>query len=403
MFINIIDYLNQIVPPNFIDSPQISVQTKDNLIIILNKDYLSDLFSYIYFRYINYYNEDTEDEVLIPLSSVILRKKYGKKYMFYIQYLLNESYIRKVKNHNAGSNCNTYKLVKMKVDMVGLVEYENRNKKLIRYHNRNIWNTESNSSIYSNKIINTIKKNLKSITIDRVEAIEYLRSVYPDHLSNKYLKNYHSIISIDGGNLYMKSDKHGRIHTNLTILKKDIKNQFLRIDGEVIKEKDISNSQALFFLHLLSKNLNIIIDKYELYSFQIHIIDGTIYDHLANKSKQTRENIKNQFFKYLFGGKNSEFKVFNGLYPSISKYIKAYKVKLGDYKLLSHQLQLIEGDFIFNIVCKELMKKRIKYFTVHDSVCVRESDFNIMDSIFEQKLSELKSTIQKNIDRYFEE
>ncbi len=401
MYINLISHLYQLVPPNFIDGPQISV-IKDNSMTILNKDYLSDLFHYIYFRYIIYYNEYTNDEVLIPISSVILRKKYGNNYMLYIQYLLDESYIRKVKNYTVGSNCNTYKLVKMKVDMVGLIEYENKNKKLIRDHNRNLWNKESNSSIYSNKLINTIKKNLKSVSIDRVEAIEYLKSVYPDNSSNKHLKNYQSIKAIDGGNLYWISDKHGRIHTNLTVLKKDIKNQFLRIDGGVIKEKDIPNSQALFFLYLLSKNLTNTIDKYELHSFQIHIIDGTIYDHLANKSKQTRDKVKRQFFKYLFGGKNSKFKIFNDLYPSIFRYIKGYKAKLGDYKLLSHQLQLIEGDFIFNSVCEVLTKTRIKYFTVHDSVCVKESDFDKLDSIFEQKLNEVKLEIQKNIDLYYE-
>lgn len=389
------------VPPNFIDSPQISVY-KDESVIILNKDYLSDLFHYIYFRYINYYDENTEDEVLIPLSSIILRKKYGNNYMLYVQYLLDESFIRKVKNYTAGSNCNTYKLVKMKVDMVGLIEYENKNKKLIRDQNRNLWKTDTDSSIYSKKLINSIEKNLNSVTIDTGAAIKYLRYIYSDQLNNKYVKNYQSINSIDSGNIYLISDKHGRIHTNLTVLKNNIKNQFIRIDGEAIIEKDIPNSQALFFLYILSKNLTSSIDKSELHSFQIHIIDGTIYDHLANQSKQTRDSVKKQFFKYLFGSQNSKLKVFNDLYPSIHKYIKDYKVNLGDYKLLSHQLQLLEGDFIFNNICKDLTKTRIKYFTVHDSICVKQSDFNNLDSIFEKKLGEVKLEIQKNIDGYYE-
>jgi len=389
------------VPPNFIDLPPILVK-KGNQTIILKKDYLCDLFHYIYFKYLNYYIENTDNEVMIPLSSIILRKKYGNNYMHYVQYLLDESYIRKVRNHTAGSHCATYKIVKMKIEIVGLIEYKNRNRKLIKEHNRNIWSKKSLSSIYPRKLITSIKRNLNSISIDSDGAINYLRSMYPDKLNNKYMKNYQSIISINDRNLYLTLDNHGRIHTNFTILKKDIRNQFILIDKEAIREKDISNSQALFFLYLMSKNLNDIIDKNELFRLQTHILDGTIYDHLASVANQSRTEMKYQFFKYLFGGKNSKFKVFNTQYPSISKYIKDYKVKLGDYKLVSHHLQLLEGDFIFNGVCKELSDNKIKYFTVHDSVCVKQSDYCILDSIFETRLEDLKMEIIESIDSYFE-
>lgn len=400
MYINSIDHLNQMVPQDFISAPQISIQ-KDNLTIILNKDYLSDLFHYIYFRYANYYNENTENDIIFPLSSIILRKKYGNKYMHYVQYLLDESFIRKVRNYTSGSHCNTYKLVKRKIEIVGLIEYKNKDKKLIREHNKELWKSNDQLSIYPKRLINSIKKNLNSVSIDKDGAIKYLKSTYSNELHNKYVRNYQSIISIDDRNLYLTLDKHGRIHTNFTILKKDIRNQFLRIDGEVIKEKDISNSQALFFLYLLSQNLNSNINKTELYRLQKLIIDGTIYDHLASVDNELRADMKQQFFKYLFGRKGAKFTVFNKLYPNISKYIKAYKVKLGDYKLLSHHLQLLEGDFIFNVVCRELSDNKIKYFTVHDSVCVKESDFSKLDSVFERRLDELKMKIQNNIDSYF--
>ena len=400
MYIKSIKHLTHLVPQDFIRSPQILVQ-KESKTIPLIKDYLCDLFSYIYFKHLIYYNERDQKEVMIPLSSTMLRKKYGVNYMQYIQYLLDEAYIRKVRNYTKGSHSNTYKLVVWKVESIQLQEYKNSNYRLIHNINRLLLNSNNNSSIYSKQLLKSIKSNLQSVTINKNNGINYLKNLYPSQSNGKYIKNYNSILSINDRNLYLISDEHGRIHTNFTTLKKELRNQFLRIDGESIKEKDISNSQALFFLYLLSKNLNCSVDHSELLRFQKDVANGVLYDNLALGSGKTRNEMKELFFKYLFGKRNSRFKEFKIPYPTISKFIWKYKIQIGDYKLLSHELQLLEGDFIFNGICKELSKQKIKYFTVHDSVCVKASDYDLLDSIFENKLNDLKHEIRDNIqDNY---
>jgi len=63
-------------------------------------------------------------------------------------------------------------------------------------------------------------------------------------------------LNIDDKHSYLKIDDFGRIHTNFTVLKKEIRKQFLCIDDNPVKGKDISNSQALFFLHRRENELN---------------------------------------------------------------------------------------------------------------------------------------------------
>jgi len=394
-----INHLNHLVPPNFIDDPPILIQ-KRNKTITLNKDYLCDLFHYIHLKHLNYFDDRDNKDVPIQLSSTMLQNKYGKYYSFYVQYLLDLPYIRMIRKHTKGSHCSTYKLLYWKVKSNELVKYENRNKKMINNY-KDLLSSNHYASIYPKRLLNSIHTNLNSVAIDKEGAIRYLNREYPDQNNFKYSKNYISILNINDKNPYLISDAHGRIHTNFTVLKKEIRNQFLRIDGEQIKEKDISNSQALFFLYLLSKNLNDKIDKSELLKFKNDVINGVLYDNLATYSGKTRDKIKPEFFKYLFGGVKAGFKVFNQTYPTISKFIKSHKTQLGDYRLMSHELQLLEGDFIFNRICKELTKQKIKYFTVHDSINVKQSDYDLLDSIFENKLNDLKQEISKNIRNYY--
>ena len=62
--------------------------------------------------------------------------------------------------------------------------------------------------------------------------------------------------------------------------------------------------------------------------------------------------------------------MFKKLYPKIYNFIKEYKSKNDSYKSLSHSLQRIESEFIYDIVIKEIIDKypEIRLFTVHDSI-----------------------------------
>jgi hypothetical protein len=126
-----------------------------------------------------------------------------------------------------------------------------------------------------------------------------------------------------------------------------------------------------------------------------------LYDKMASYYGIRRDDVKPIFYKFLFGRTNGKDEAFDKFYPSIRKFIRRYKIQVGNYKLLSHELQKLEGNFIFNGICKELTKLKIKYFTVHDSICVKASDYDLMAKIFENKLNDFKQEIRDNIQNYY--
>jgi hypothetical protein len=68
---------------------------------------------------------------------------------------------------------------------------------------------------------------------------------------------------------------------------------------------------------------------------------------------------------------------------------------------MAHELQRAEGEFIFKKICVELKREKIKFFTIHDSICVKVSDFTLMESIFNNRLNNLKQEIINNIQSYY--
>ena len=395
-----IKYLNQLVPQDFICGPPILVQKK-NKTVTLKKDYLCDLFHYIHDSYFKLYDEKNENDIPIPLSSTVLKKKYGEFYSYYIKYLSEvEPYIRVIGNHNKGRNCTIYKFLYWKVETNEMIIYQNRNTKMVSNY-KELLSSSLESSIYPKRLINSIKRNLQFITIEKEEAIDYLKIQYPNQNESKYFKNYMSILNIEEKNSYLISDEYGRIHTFFTVLKKEIRSQFLRIEGEPIREVDIKNSQAVFLLYVLSKNLDKRIVQKELALFQDDVFGNKLYNKMAAYYGIIRDDAKPIFYKFLFGHTNGKDEAFDKFYPTIRKFIRRYKVQVGNYKLLSHELQKLEGNFIFNGICKDLSKQRIKYFTVHDSICVKASDYDLMAKIFENKLNALKQEIKNNIQNYY--
>lgn len=400
MYINSIKHLNQIVPTDIINANQFCVQIS-GVTTILDKDILCDFFDHIYDVYLKYYDDlNRKKEVLFPLSSKILRKKYGNAYNKYMQYLIDNAYIRLILNEIEGERCRQYKLVDWKIERTGLIHHVNFNPRLITKQNKNTLKPEYGDSPYSKKLLGIIAKNLEVIRIQKEPAISYLKTLYPNPMDRKYLRNYNSILNIDDGNIYLTCDDYGRIHTNFTTLKREIRNQFLSIDNQPLKEVDIKNSQPLFFLYLLSKNLNNSIDKEELIQFKSDVIEGVIYDKLASFYGVTRKYMKGLFYKFLFGKSGSKCRAFTKYYPSITVFINQYKND-NNYEHLSHQLQKLEGEFIFKKICVELNQQKIKYFTVHDSVYVKESDYQYLKIIFDNHLDELKQNITDNLQSYY--
>ena len=84
---------------------------------------------------------------------------------------------------------------------------------------------------------------------------------------------------------------------------------------------------------------------------------GLLYDDIvANSNLETRNEAKELIYKVLFGNNlktNRKInKIFKNLYPSVYEYILEFKESRTTYKELSHELQKMESDFIFNNVIK---------------------------------------------------
>jgi len=91
----------------------------------------------------------------------------------------------------------------------------------------------------------------------------------------------------------------------------------------------------------------------------------------------SRKEIKEVVYKVLFGRnyKNNADNLFKKLFPTIHTFIKSYKKEMGDYRMLSYNLQRAESNLIFNRIIKTIMEldPNIKLITVHDSIiCARK-------------------------------
>ena len=357
-------------------------------------DFLIDLLNSFYQKYLRV---SDDNEITLRLSSEILQKKYGR-YALYLNYLIDKEYISNGLPYIAGERCTEYKLNIKKFESSTFIDYKNydssKNKRLLKFYN-DPKNFISHSTIIDKDILHHTIDNINHIAIDYNESISFLKDVSID--KKKYLKNLDSIKRINHNQIYMTPDKYGRVHTNFTILKKEIRNKYLFIDGESISEIDIKNSQPFFLLKLIADNLHLIDNiGSDLQIYFDRVVSGKYYEYFQEKNVfEERDEVKEWVYKLYFG-KPYPNKIFENIFPTISQFMNSYKKKYG-YKELSHKLQNIESEFIFNRVCRRLAEKQIIYFTVHDSVNLKESDYIVAKRIFDEEFNNYKVEVKKSI------
>ncbi len=327
-------------------------------------------------------------DVSFNLFSTILRERYGEHYNYYIGYLCDNGFMSLVSKYYVGKKANTYKIDSKSI--YDVVRWKNYDKFLLK-KNKNrqeISITETNKSIIHPNIRVKLVDSLSKIKIDYEGSLNYLNGIKDLIGDSKYHKNLISIENIKEKNIYFNFDDFGRFHTNFTILKKEIRNKFLTIDNEIITEIDIKNSQPLFFAVLLKDELRHINGDTKRY-FEL-VKSGLLYDDIiANSQLTNRSEAKELIYKVLFGPVWSKTNkvdnmIFKKIYPSVYEYICEYKELRDNYKELSHDLQRLESDFIFNKVIKEIFETYpdITLFTVHDSIIFPKSYQEKIEIIF---------------------
>lgn len=355
----------------------------------------SYLINIIHELLIKYYFSNNMD-IKFNLSSLILRKKYGEYYNYYINYLCDNGFISLVSNYYVGKKTKSYKLeTKFMYDIIRCKNYDSILLKKSKYRYETTI-TEANKSIIDTNIRHKLINSLNNIKIDYDDAFNYITDLKEKNLidESKYRRNLISIENINENNIYFNFDDYGRFHTNFTILKKEIRNNFLTIDNEMLSEFDVHNSQPLFFAVLLKKQLPHINGDTKRY-FDL-VKSGLLYEDIIEKSKiKDRSEAKELIYKVLFGNNIKSNlkanKIFKNLYPSVYEYILEFKEEKKNYKELSHELMRMESDFLFNNVIKEIYDTypNITLFTVHDSIVIPKSYYNKIKIIFDKHFQNL--------------
>lgn len=329
-------------------------------------------------RYI-YFNKDN-----IKLNSRVLKFLYGSTYSKYIEYLIDNQFIFLYKNYSSGLKSKCYKLTDkskgkgyLSVNVNIPIKLQNK----IRLVNDSNYNT---NEFIKNKLIN----DLYQINID-LEQTKIWIDKNLDKNDKAYFINSTCCARIANKDIYYSFDNYGRFHTNFTVLKKDIRSNFLKFGKEKIKEIDITNSQP-FFLYLLMRNSNFT----NFNGFDLDVLSGVIYDKIKNITGINRKEVKTNVYSVLFGRNMSKDywnDLFNKLYPDVYKWIVDYKKINKSYKIIAHELQRIESDFMFNNLIPRIVahNKDIRVITIHDSVMVQEKYYNDVKIIFNECLKSL--------------
>jgi len=348
----------------------------------------SYLINIIHELLIKYYFSNNVD-IKFNLSSSILKKKYGEHYNYYIEYLCDNGFMSLVSKYYVGKKTNSYKLdSKFVYDVIRWKNYDNFLLKKQKYRYETSITEMNQSSILPNIRVKLID-NINKVKIDYEGALAFIEDMKAKNEidESKYQRNLISIDNINSKNIYFNFDDYGRFHTNFTILKKEIRNKYLTINNEMLYEVDIKNSQPLFFAVILKKELSHINGDTKKY-FDL-VKSGLLYDDIVeNSNLEKRGDAKELIYKVLFGNNLKANKkvncIFKKLYPSVYEYILEFKESRKNYKELSHELQKMESNFVFNNVIKEIYDKypEIILFTVHDSIVFPKSYQERVEDIF---------------------
>lgn len=357
---------NSLLFKNIYDNRYITYQG-----VKLKTVYLFNIIDLFLYRY-QFFNKDN-----MKLNSRILKSLYGSKYPCYIEYLIDNNFMFLHKNYSAGYKAKTYKLTDIAKNTRIVNNNIDMSVKLIT--KIKAFNTSINS--IEDWIKQKLIRDLYEVKIDIDGARDWLNENI-DKNDKAYGINLTTVNKIHNKDIYYSFDSYGRFHTNYTVLKKDIRNRFLKFDTDSIRELDITNSQP-FFLYILMRDAGFA--KFD--GFDVDVLSGSIYEKLKDISGRTRKEVKVNVYSVLFGRnmtKDYWNELFGTLYPNVYSWIKEYKKINRSYKIIARELQRIESDFIFNNLIPNVLlyNKNLPIITIHDSIMFPEYAYDDVRQIF---------------------
>ena len=398
-----------------------------------NKDYCAKIISTItevpvYNKRLRYENTGVE-RPFYSLSSKIMYAQ-NKNYKAYIDLLIKMGVIETDNQYVPGEKSKAYRLTQI---------YSNQPCK--SYLNYKFGKTSSKSSPITvegstdyNSTTKSLIEFLPNIKLDYKSSVDRLKEDYTNNAlsSEKFNYIYCSLEKLNNGDFFAKQDEYGRLHTNLTNLKKEYRN-YLTANGEELVSLDLKNSQP-FFSTILTKsafwenkstnekltfkslnknikdrvqNIDSIImftklaeDNEDLIRYRDLVLNGGFYEYflLALKEKGIqcldRTKAKTSIFEIFFGktsglNKSKNARVFKLLFPTIYKLFAL--IKISGHNLLALILQCIESRIIIDGVAGHFIQEypNTPIYTIHDSIVVP------LKNLYKVKIEMINYTLKK--------
>lgn len=355
-------------------------------------------------RFTNAYNATTSSEIHISYDylerilttkscSIVLKKLENDGIID-----VNHSYQFFSDGSGKKGYCKTYKFVNNKP------------------HSSTFWcinGVQTINPIESNKLKNKVLeliKNTKGVALylDQLKNIKFINTPILDLSGDDEtvfynMRNYLMIERIQNNEHYANFDNYGRLHTNLTVLKTEYRNQLTFInnpivnlngkniqlsENQIVDSVDIVCSQLFMLLiTLINKNQNL------KGSYEVNKLHNLLMGNKQDKTdfysyilkltnlQMNRKDFKTEFFSRYLYAKNFEHyvndsNIINTImrteFPILHEEI--LQLKKNDYKSLPRLMQKVESDYIFKDVIPNLQMRNIPFFTVHDSVHFPKND-----------------------------
>lgn len=184
-----------------------------------------------------------------------------------------------------------------------------------------------------------------------------------------------------------KANWTNRVFSNITNLKSEFR-KYLRLDGEQLYSIDIACSQASLLVSFYDPAVPEHME--EKRKFVDIIRNDDLYSNLAAVGGIARKQAKVEAFKIFFGQnfiqKGPLCEAFKKEFPLLTKEIA--KRKFRNYKNCARLLQQMESHIVIEKTAYELTQKKIKFLTIHDSICVKKEDIPIARECLERHFEE---------------
>jgi len=288
------------------------------------------------------------------------------------------------------------------------------------------------------------------LEIDKEGAINRIEQPYPEQKggirgtrkgkASDWEKRYRSIQAIEklaNKEFYYNVDENvGRFHSNLTNLKKELRN-FITYNGQKLVNIDIKNAQPLFSTLLFCKEfynenslkinifnypsiINLIasnhqyfisytiilvkmldsVDKQDINAYCDFVYSGNFYQKISEVLYPTatfeKQNVKKMMFVIFFSnnrymgqsGAKSK-KDFKAHFPQTYEIFR--RIKLKNHSALAHLLQRIESSIMIENVAARISEERpdLPIFTIHDSVVTILGNEEYVSTVIKEEIFRL--------------